>query len=179
MSVFRFCVDRWLVWLRHPCTNTISSCYVDYLSQITASRQTRIICITFVQCWTNVEDVGPTLYKCYADVLCLLRCYLFSLMIICESGDNSLNLVWHLVNWCWVSVVCDVPTLCRLWANVSWFLCCLITRKMHWNNHSQRFWQCNHWPYIDYSSHWTCVFELDTWDVNTLLDKLSDNKDFL
>ena len=30
------------------------------------------ICITFVQCWTNVEDIGPTLYKCYADVLCLL-----------------------------------------------------------------------------------------------------------
>ena len=26
----------------------------------------------FVQCWTNVEDVGPTLYKCYMNVLCLL-----------------------------------------------------------------------------------------------------------
>ena len=31
------------------------------------------ICMTFVQCWTNVEDVGPTLYKCYANVLCLLE----------------------------------------------------------------------------------------------------------
>ena len=30
------------------------------------------ICITFVQCWTNVEDVGPTLYKCYTNVLCFL-----------------------------------------------------------------------------------------------------------
>ena len=29
------------------------------------SQQTKNICITFVQCWTNVEDVGPTLYKCY------------------------------------------------------------------------------------------------------------------
>ena len=29
-------------------------------------------CMTFVQCWTNVEDVGPTLYKCYTNVLCLL-----------------------------------------------------------------------------------------------------------
>ena len=28
--------------------------------------------MTFVQCWTNVEDVGLTLYKCYANVLCLL-----------------------------------------------------------------------------------------------------------
>ena len=35
------------------------------------SPQTLDICITFVQCWTNVEDVGPTLYKCYANVLCL------------------------------------------------------------------------------------------------------------
>ena len=26
------------------------------------------ICMTFVQCWTNVEDVGPTLYKCYTNV---------------------------------------------------------------------------------------------------------------
>ena len=24
------------------------------------SQQTQNICITFVQCWTNVEDVGPT-----------------------------------------------------------------------------------------------------------------------
>ena len=23
------------------------------------------ICITFVQCWTNVKDVGPTLNKCF------------------------------------------------------------------------------------------------------------------
>ena len=37
-----------------------------------ASQSTQNICITFVQCWTNVEDVGPTLYKWYANVLCLL-----------------------------------------------------------------------------------------------------------
>ena len=36
------------------------------------SFKTQNICITFVQCWTNVKDVGPTLYKCYANVLCLL-----------------------------------------------------------------------------------------------------------
>ena len=30
------------------------------------------ICITFVQCRPNVFDVGPTLYKCYTNVLCLL-----------------------------------------------------------------------------------------------------------
>ena len=36
-------------------------------------QQTQNICITFMQCWTSVEDVGPTLYKCYANVLCLLE----------------------------------------------------------------------------------------------------------
>ena len=33
---------------------------------------TQNICMAFVQCWTNGEDVGPTLYKCYTNVLCLL-----------------------------------------------------------------------------------------------------------
>ena len=37
-----------------------------------APQQTQNICITFAQCWTNVEDVGPTLYKYYTNVLCLL-----------------------------------------------------------------------------------------------------------
>ena len=27
----------------------------------------------FMQCWTNVENVWPTLYKCYTNVLCLLE----------------------------------------------------------------------------------------------------------
>ena len=36
------------------------------------AQQTRNICITFAQCWTSVEYVGPALYKCYANVLCLL-----------------------------------------------------------------------------------------------------------
>ena len=38
------------------------------------SRQTQNICITFVHCRTSVEDVGPTLYKCSTNVLCLLGC---------------------------------------------------------------------------------------------------------
>ena len=28
--------------------------------------------MTFVQCWAKVEDVWPTLCKCYTNVLCLL-----------------------------------------------------------------------------------------------------------
>ena len=33
---------------------------------------TQNICITFVQRWTNVEDVGSTMYKCYTNVSRLL-----------------------------------------------------------------------------------------------------------
>ena len=40
------------------------------------SQQTQNICITFVQCRPNVSDVGPTLYKCYTNVLCLLGYYI-------------------------------------------------------------------------------------------------------
>ena len=36
------------------------------------TQQTQDICITFIQRWPNVFDVGPTLYKCYRNVLCLL-----------------------------------------------------------------------------------------------------------
>ena len=36
------------------------------------SRQTQNMCITFVQRRPKVFDVGPKLYKCYANVLCLL-----------------------------------------------------------------------------------------------------------
>ena len=36
------------------------------------SQQTQNIYITFVQRRPNVSDVGPTLYKCYTNVLCLL-----------------------------------------------------------------------------------------------------------
>ena len=36
-------------------------------------QQTQNIFITCVQSWTNVFDVGPTLYKYYKNVLCLLN----------------------------------------------------------------------------------------------------------
>ena len=39
-----------------------------------------------MQCWTNGEDVGPTLYKCYTNDLCLLG-----------QEDFLLNIV-HLFN---------------------------------------------------------------------------------
>ena len=39
-----------------------------------SSEEKQNICITFVQRQPNVFDVGPTLYKCYTNVLCLLGC---------------------------------------------------------------------------------------------------------
>ena len=49
----------------------------DFLSP----QQTQNICITVIQCWPNVEDVGPTLYICYTNVLCLLGWYLTHLKL--------------------------------------------------------------------------------------------------
>ena len=42
------------------------------------TRQTQNICITLVQRRPNVFDVGPTLYKCYTNVLCLLGTLCFN-----------------------------------------------------------------------------------------------------
>ena len=49
-----------------------------------SSQQTRNICIAFVQCWTNVGDVGPALYKCFV----------FSGMLLWPS--QHINARW----WC-------------------------------------------------------------------------------
>ena len=45
-------------------------------SECIPAQQTQNICITFIQRRPNVFDVGPTLYKCYANVLCLLGDYM-------------------------------------------------------------------------------------------------------
>ena len=41
--------------------------------------------MTFVQCCANVEDVGPTLYRCCTDVLCLLGGWY---IIVCYAGQT-------------------------------------------------------------------------------------------
>ena len=56
------------------------ACYDDMLFVMRSQKvvkqkqtqQTQNICITFVQRRPNVFDVGPTLYKYYTNVLCLL-----------------------------------------------------------------------------------------------------------
>ena len=60
-----------------------------------------------MRCWTNVEDVGPTLYKCYTNVLCLLgrrtfsqTLYIYSILVQCWASvaDVSLALKQHWIN---------------------------------------------------------------------------------
>ena len=47
-------------------------CYLCLLG----TQYTQNICITFIQRRPNVFDAGPTLYKCYTNILCLLGiCY--------------------------------------------------------------------------------------------------------
>ena len=45
----------------------------------------------FIQCWTNVEDVGPTLYKCYTNVLCLLGSQLYPSLLWIPSHTLLVN----------------------------------------------------------------------------------------
>ena len=57
------------------------------------------ICITFIQHRPNVFDVGPTLYKCYTDVLCLLgtECLTpYFSMISSSSYYYLLLFIWFL-----------------------------------------------------------------------------------
>ena len=46
--------------------------WFDVGPRLQRSQQTQNICITFIQRRPNVSDIGPKLYKCYTNVLCLL-----------------------------------------------------------------------------------------------------------
>ena len=62
------------------------------------SQQTQNISITFMQCWSNFQDVGPTLYKCYKNAL--LSCQLFT--IFCQDigwGIVQLKIIDRI--WLW------------------------------------------------------------------------------
>ena len=72
------------VWQTHPLNPKIASLATredgsEVICEIIEKKVAWYSCIIFVQCWTNVEDVGPTLYKYYTNVLCLLG--------------------WHLTKW--------------------------------------------------------------------------------
>ena len=53
---------------------------VTYDMSLHPSQSTQNICIKFIQRRPNVFDVGPTLYKCYTNVLCLLGYWLLLIL---------------------------------------------------------------------------------------------------
>ena len=71
-----------------------------------------------MQCWTNVENVGPTLYKCYTNVLCLLGCR--------RTFSQTLYIYSTLVQ-CWASVADVGLTVKQHWINVSFELYLVIS----------------------------------------------------
>ena len=70
---------------------------INFKNEICLQQQTQNFCITFIQRRSNVFDVGPTLYKCYTNVLCLLgygRCNLIFTnlsMFIIKRKKNETN----------------------------------------------------------------------------------------
>ena len=62
------------------------------------ARKTQNICITFVQRRPNVFHVGPTLYKCYTNVLYLLGHYF-------EDGWRKRIAMVTMVTVCWFEVL--------------------------------------------------------------------------
>ena len=74
-----------------------------------SAQQTQTICIPFIQCWPNVFDVGPTLYKNYTNILCLLGVSGYvhvclsalSWFLICEDDELLVCCLWGFS--CWLS----------------------------------------------------------------------------
>ena len=79
------------------CHNASSAC--AYM--ITSTQQTQNICITFVQCCSNVFDIGPTLFKCYINVLCLLTAG-----ALYQHGAFAYFLLTIQMTLCIISVIC-------------------------------------------------------------------------
>ena len=69
--------------LAHDTTNIGSH---NYVLCEHSSQQTQNICITFVQSRPNVFDVGPTMYKCHTNGLCLL-----GEGVLCRANSKSSN----------------------------------------------------------------------------------------
>ena len=73
------CLYAYVGFMSRPNAHIVTQMTITGLPKSMPTQQTRHICITIVQCRPNVFDVGPTLYKCYTNVLCLLpttRCEL-------------------------------------------------------------------------------------------------------
>ena len=86
-SVWRRCVEPWtgrgwagsvrgtssVIWWHgvHPPASYTEASHSKSNHRVGSPVKTKYF-YNFIQCWTNVEDVRPTLYKCYTNDLCLL-----------------------------------------------------------------------------------------------------------
>ena len=68
------------LWIRHFIYTQVQC--MKHMFTTASSHQTQNVCMTFVHCWPNVADVGPTLYTCYTNVWCLVGCGLCSVLIM-------------------------------------------------------------------------------------------------
>ena len=74
-------LDEWLAkagWQRSKLAWTKQKQYLSIYMTFPTNKN--LICITFVQCRSNVCDAAPTLYNCYIHVLRFLCCCIFTLM---------------------------------------------------------------------------------------------------
>ena len=86
------------------CYSTIERALIHYpIVYFDTSHQTQDICISFVQCWTNVEDAGPTLYKC--------------LQMFCVRCDPSKHETFA---QCCFNVGPATKTMDQHWNNIRW-----------------------------------------------------------
>ena len=51
--------------------------------------------MTFAHGWSNVKDVGPTLYKCYTVVLDMTLLVLFYNLVVERGADGSKVTYWY------------------------------------------------------------------------------------
>ena len=74
-TIIVWTLSRWLWWSFGEAYNNgpFKSSRCIKLSLKNPINTTQNFCITFIQSWTNVEDVWPMLHKCYTDVFCLLE----------------------------------------------------------------------------------------------------------
>ena len=87
--------------LVHNWDNSQAVCHLHRSITISASctsQQTQNMCITFIRCRPKVFAVGPTLYKCYRNVLCLLGWVLigidFCVICVIKIDNYSLNTIF-------------------------------------------------------------------------------------
>ena len=74
--------------------------------------------LSSVQCWTNVEDVLPTLCKYHTNALCLLGSH-HNVGIMLSQQTRYVD---TMLAQCWTDVVDGGPILGQYWVNVSCLL---------------------------------------------------------